>query len=174
MPSIKLAETLVNSHMALLLKVSTDRELLYTAYDSEPMLAWPALEHLLKHSNEVLRLTASAIHTGCLAAGVMGEIFVRLALLLKRCGPDFQTLRSWQEAIFGTADAPMEAFINFVQFTWAGGDLNESLLWESFKRKAALIPKSQDQCGFDLVILCGKEIQTRCSRWDKWGPSSFR
>eukprot|EP01053_Blabericola_migrator_P011588 Blabericola_migrator_1__11587@NODE_694_length_6838_cov_108_846108_g504_i0_p1_GENE_NODE_694_length_6838_cov_108_846108_g504_i0NODE_694_length_6838_cov_108_846108_g504_i0_p1_ORF_typecomplete_len638_score92_47TniB/PF05621_11/0_0015AAA_22/PF13401_6/0_032AAA_22/PF13401_6/7_1e03AAA_16/PF13191_6/0_052_NODE_694_length_6838_cov_108_846108_g504_i048016714 len=152
LPAIKLAETLVNCHMAQLLKVSSDRELLYVAYGSEPLLAWPAFCQLKGDPDGVIRATATAIHNGCLAVGVLGEVFVRLALLLERSRPQYQSLESFQRSIFEASDAPKDAYINFIQFIWAGQEIDDDILWEAFCRKAALVPKLPNQCGYDLII----------------------
>eukprot|EP01053_Blabericola_migrator_P006640 Blabericola_migrator_1__6639@NODE_334_length_9665_cov_140_658158_g270_i0_p2_GENE_NODE_334_length_9665_cov_140_658158_g270_i0NODE_334_length_9665_cov_140_658158_g270_i0_p2_ORF_typecomplete_len670_score98_08AAA_7/PF12775_7/0_026DUF3528/PF12045_8/2_8e02DUF3528/PF12045_8/0_96AAA_22/PF13401_6/0_18TniB/PF05621_11/2_4TniB/PF05621_11/71SAPS/PF04499_15/0_25_NODE_334_length_9665_cov_140_658158_g270_i064258434 len=152
LPSAKLAETLLTSHMAQLLNVSSDRELTYITYASEPLLAWPAFIYFKGSADTIISATAEAIHNGCLAAGVAGEIFVRFALVLQRSQPGFEKLNTFQRSIFEDSNAPDDAFINFIQFVWITEELNEDLLLSAFERKAALVPRSPERAGYDLVI----------------------
>eukprot|EP01053_Blabericola_migrator_P002235 Blabericola_migrator_1__2234@NODE_1616_length_4161_cov_8_859551_g1053_i0_p2_GENE_NODE_1616_length_4161_cov_8_859551_g1053_i0NODE_1616_length_4161_cov_8_859551_g1053_i0_p2_ORF_typecomplete_len275_score41_53_NODE_1616_length_4161_cov_8_859551_g1053_i029403764 len=138
--------------MAHLLKVSTDRELTYITYASEPLLAWPAFIHLKSTPDPIIRATAEAIHNGCLAAGVAGEIFVRFALVLQRSQAGFEKLNTFQRSISEDSNAPDDAVINFIQFVWIEEEPSEDLLWSAFERKAALVPRSPEQTGYDLVI----------------------
>ncbi|EZG56028.1 hypothetical protein GNI_106230 [Gregarina niphandrodes] len=160
-PSVAVAESLVSHHMATLLHVSDDRELLYVGYDSDPNLAEGAMSILFQHEQEVLKSVVKAVGCGTVDKGNMGEFYCRLLLARARAGMKSSTssVHEFRCAVFGGSsevhDDPRSNFtgtILFNHFATCPPPYTQERLRAAFLRRAAIIPALENQKAVDLII----------------------
>ncbi|EZG42836.1 hypothetical protein GNI_218400, partial [Gregarina niphandrodes] len=110
-PSVELAEQLVHSHMATVVHVSRNRELLYTHYPSEPYLAEASCLYLRDHWTHVLQTLLNAVGQHVLDMGLIGEAIARvcfIALGFVRLHEPLLTVAAFRDRIRGVDESPLQ------------------------------------------------------------------
>ncbi|EZG43576.1 hypothetical protein GNI_165690 [Gregarina niphandrodes] len=157
-PSVEMADQLVHSHMATLIHVSKNRELLYTMYPSEPYLAEASCRYLRKNMAVALRQLVRAVGQHAVDTGLVGEAVARLCLVMLGYTPLEKSLISinslWTRIDDSTTEngAGTRALLNFNHFARFRGRLTQKALYGAFVRRAALFPWKLNQRAYDLVL----------------------